>query len=158
MKKIFIISILNLFSILNATTLQELYDNAVSGEGYQKLIILEKDSVYTGGFTQGVQSLCIHGNGAIIDLIGSSIMVDGEDYILDIDHCVIKSSSDTAQVFLEYKNNSAGKIINNTFWGLYNNNANLAIFFEECIEDTSIITNNIFSNFFKSLYFYRREN
>jgi hypothetical protein len=38
MKKIFIISILNLFSILNATTLQELYDNAVSGEGYQKFM------------------------------------------------------------------------------------------------------------------------
>lgn len=155
MKKFFLIWFLNLISILNATTLQELYDNAMPGEGYQKLIILEKDSIYTGGLIQNVESLCIHGNGAIIDLIGSSITVDGEDNILDINYCVIKSSSDTPNVFIEYKNNSSGKIINNTFWGLYNEKkASQAIFLKHCLKDTTIIINNIFSNFIESLFIY----
>ncbi len=155
MRVIFLISVLNIFSILNAITLQKLYNDALPGEGYQKLIILEGDSIYTGGLIQDVQSLCIHGNGAIIDLMGASLTVEGENQLLDIDHCVFKSSSDTPKVCLEYKNNAYGRIINNTFWGMYNNKKSyLAIYFEECMKDTSVIINNIFSNFSESIFFY----
>ncbi len=155
MKKLFLIYLLSLISIVNAATLQEMYDQAAAGEGYQKLVILEKDSVYIGGLIQDVQSLCIHGNGAIIDLNGSSITVDGKDYILDIDHCVIKSSSDTSQVYLQYRNYAYGRIINNTFWGLFNDKkASGAIYLERCLKDTILIANNIFSNFNESLYVY----
>jgi hypothetical protein len=154
MKKIIIMLVLSA-GTLNATQLQDVYNNAITGEGYDKLIILKKDSIYYGGLIQDVESLCIHGNGAIIDVLNRSLDVYGEGKIFDIDHCVIKSSYDTTNTFIIFKNNSAGKIINNTFYGRINDkNAYRALYFEECPADTSIIINNIFYGFNNSIYFY----
>ena len=142
-----------MFTLSRATSLQEMYDNAESKNGYGKFITLEKDSIYTGSFTQNISSVCIQGNSGIIDFIGSPIIVPEEDYILDIDHCIMKTSSDTQDVFLLYKNNSNGKIIHNTFWDKSNNNSIYAIRLEKCTNDSIEIKNNIFCNLYSPLYF-----
>lgn len=52
-----------------AKSLQEAYDAAPSGEGYDKLLVLDPNVVYTGrcDLLKGKKS-CIRGNGALIDL------------------------------------------------------------------------------------------
>jgi len=99
----------NLFLI----PLQEVYEQAGSGEGYDKLLILEPDSFYTGGLTieEGI-TVCIHGRGAIIDLMGESITLTGSLTLLDIDHCVIVGG----ERGLFYGYGAHGKVINNTFY------------------------------------------
>jgi hypothetical protein len=57
--------------------------------GYDKLIILDPGSVYTGGITITDEKVGIRGNGAMIDLVGGSqILVNGKSTI-EIDGCVI---------------------------------------------------------------------
>lgn len=140
-------------SLLYGANLEDIYNTTIAGEGYDKLIVLYADSVYYGGLIQDVESLCIHGNGAIIDLQNETIEINGKDKKFDIDHCVIKSSTDTSIIF---KNISSGHIINNTFYGksVDNEKAACAVYFEECLNDTSVIQNNIFYGFNKSIYFY----
>ncbi len=152
MKKLLLIFIL-FSSILNATNLQDIYNASPSGEGYDKLMILHKDSIYYGGLAQDVDSLCIHGNGAIIDLQNQTIDINGEGKKFDIDHCVIKAFSNTSIIF---KNNSFGHIINNTFYGksIDNKKADCAVYLEGCSNETSVIQNNIFYGFDNSIYFY----
>ncbi|HQO09772.1 MAG TPA: hypothetical protein PLK90_07990 [Clostridiales bacterium] len=84
-------------------TLKEAYDSAGPGEGYDKLIILEKGKVYKGGLFIGrffnpvklnfepadIKSVKIKGNGAIIDLMNGQIHTAYTDNKLDIDSCVI---------------------------------------------------------------------
>ncbi|UCF64458.1 MAG: right-handed parallel beta-helix repeat-containing protein [bacterium] len=73
---------------LHAHTLQEMYNQAIPGLGYDRLIELERDSIYTGGLIISDESVGIRGQGALIDLQGSSISVNGESSI-DIDGCII---------------------------------------------------------------------
>lgn len=112
MKKLFILLIP---FIINATTLEEMYLASGPGMGYDHLIILEKDSVYTGGITVTDKSVGIKGHGAHIDLNGASIEANGEAKI-DIDACVITGG--TNALFL--KNISCAKISNCTFNGNQN--------------------------------------
>jgi hypothetical protein len=70
------------------STLQQVYNNASAGLGYDKLIQLDKDSVYLGGLAITNQKVGIKGRGAIIDLQGSSINVTGNSAI-DLDGCVL---------------------------------------------------------------------
>lgn len=80
-------------SLIRAGTLLEAYQNAMPGMGYDKLIILHPDSVYTGGLTITDEKVGIRGNGATIDLVGGSyILVNGES-IIEIDGCVIVKGS-----------------------------------------------------------------
>ena len=77
------------YSFTEASTLLEAYQNALPGMGYDKLIILNSDSTYTGGITISNEKVGIRGNGAIIDLAGGYyIYVTGESTI-EIDGCVI---------------------------------------------------------------------
>ena len=91
MKKLLLSSFLLLlfvsFSSASAT-LQQVYQTAAPGLGYDKLMILHPDSVYSGGISITDEKVGIKGYGAIIDLNGDSISVDGESQI-DIDGCVI---------------------------------------------------------------------
>ena len=76
-------------SLIRAGTLLEAYQNALPGMGYDKLIILDPGSVYTGGITITDEKVGIRGNGAMIDLVGGSqILVNGQSTI-EIDGCVI---------------------------------------------------------------------
>jgi hypothetical protein len=75
--------------LVKAGSLLDAYQNALPGMGYDKLIVLHPDSVYTGGLNIVDEKVGIRGNGAIINLIGSSsIIVTGESNI-EIDGCVI---------------------------------------------------------------------
>ena len=88
----FLLIFLILFSssalFLNAATLQDVYDEATPGMGYQKLLELHRDSIYLGGILISNETVGIKGNGAIIDLQGGSISVTGLS-TLDIDACII---------------------------------------------------------------------
>lgn len=90
MKKLlpFIVLFAFLVSLSFATTLQEVYTNSLPGLGYDRLLILNADSVYNGGISINNETVGIKGNGAIIDLNSDSIYVFGESQI-DIDGCVI---------------------------------------------------------------------
>lgn len=69
-------------------SLQQIYSDALPGLGYDRLLVLHPDSVYTGGISVINEKIGIKGYGAIIDLGGDSIYVNGESQI-DIDGCVI---------------------------------------------------------------------
>ena len=109
MKKILLILIP---FIINATTLEQMYQNAGPGLGYERLILLEKDSVYTGGITIDSVSVGIKGNGAIIDLAGDSISVNG-NVVFDMDACVIKGG----YAGLVLRGDATSKISHCTFYG-----------------------------------------
>ena len=95
-KKVVLFATLLLFSsLLFATTLQEMYDNASSQSGYDKYIILEEGETYTGGILiigdeYGVAAdVKIEGNGAVLDLEEGVIKIATCDNKLDISNCVI---------------------------------------------------------------------
>jgi nitrous oxidase accessory protein NosD len=73
-----------------AVILQDAYDAAGPGEGFDKLLVLDPELTYTGALAvqRGIRS-CIHGNGAVINLENKSIWVPGYGTFLDIDHCVL---------------------------------------------------------------------
>lgn len=80
-------------SLIRAGTLLEAYQNALPGMGYDKLIILHPDSIYTGGLTIIDEKVGIRGNGAILDFAGGgSIQVNGKSTI-EIDGCIIINGS-----------------------------------------------------------------
>jgi nitrous oxidase accessory protein NosD len=83
----FILAIFTSFSF-GATSLQQVYSDAQPGLGYDRLLILHPDSMYSGGISVTNEKIGIKGYGAIIDLAGDSINVSGESQI-DIDGCVI---------------------------------------------------------------------
>lgn len=90
MKKLVGFSLLSWFFLIHlsyAGSLQEVYQNAGPGLGYDKLLVLHKDSLYTGGLTISNERVGIRGNGAVIDLLGGGIIVTGES-LLEVDGCV----------------------------------------------------------------------
>ena len=88
-------------------SLQQVYDNAGPGGGYDKLLELDPQEEYGGdlNITGGV-TVCIHGNGAKIIGLSSpsrSIRVYGSK--LDIDHCILAGRG-TAEDGIYYDSNS----------------------------------------------------
>ena len=77
----FLFILINSFSFAS-TNLQQVYSNAGPGLGYDRLLILEPDSTYMGGFSASNKKIGIKGYGALIDLAGSSILVNGESQIV----------------------------------------------------------------------------
>ena len=102
---------------VKGSTLQEMYNNAQPFGDYDKLIILQNGVIYTGGFIQDVGKVCIEGNGAIIDLIGENIVVDGENKEIVIHHSVFLSSA-PYETYVLLKNDARGDFINNTFYSI----------------------------------------
>jgi len=140
--------------IVKGTSLQEMYNTAQPQDGYDKLIILQENTIYTGGFTQNVEKICIQGNGAIIDLLGENILVDGGNKEIIVHHCIFISSL-KYNTYLSLKNGAYGNFINNTFYNIKDSIVSqTCIRFDECNVSNSIIRNNIFVNFNQAVFFY----
>jgi len=101
--------------LINATTLEQMFLSSGPGLGYDHLILLEKDSVYTGGITINSESVGIKGNGAIIDLVGHSIYVSGLS-TFEIDGCVLKNGLNA--IYLT--SDARSKVTHCTFYGNLN--------------------------------------
>lgn len=85
------------------------------------------------------QQVCIHGNGAIIDLAGGSVSVSNSQLSttrLDVDHCVFINGGDA----LYYWQSANGNIVNCTF---YKNSIAVKMFY--CASESSAIKNCIFT-------------
>ena len=111
-----IISIFIFLSISLSITLQEVYDSALPGYGYDKYIVLEPDNIYTGNIGIFEGNVFIDCQGSILDLLnGSGIWVYAdEDYqaSLDIEYCTIYDSQWGG---LNYYGISNGNITNCNF-------------------------------------------
>jgi len=96
-----------------AGTLQSMYDAAGPGDGYDKLVILERGEVYTGPLTiSGRVRCCIRGNDAICALSDAEIQIkDGS--ILDIFDTILYGGN----YALHYLENCSGLISGNTIYG-----------------------------------------
>jgi hypothetical protein len=81
---------LTFLAAAGAKTLQQAYDEAGPGEGYDKLLILNPSTTYTGGcnLLQGKKS-CIRGNGALCDLDNGSILATGLHTDLYLSGCCL---------------------------------------------------------------------
>lgn len=94
MKKITVF-VLALFAVVYGIPLQEVFDNASSGSGYDKYIELDPTEVYTGAFTvDGAEddpdmAIKIEGNGAVIDMEGETLIYANVSKPLIIEDCVI---------------------------------------------------------------------
>ena len=90
-KYIFLLSF-NIFAI----TLQEAYNNSDSFQEYDKYVILEPNSIYTGGLGIFEGNVYINCNGSTIDLQeGNGIWVYADETYpsnLDVEHCTIINS------------------------------------------------------------------
>ena len=74
---------------VGAIHLQDVYDQAGPGEGYDKLLVLDPGETYTGWMVTGTGMTCaIHGNGALIDL-DFGYYIKAYQAQLDIDGCII---------------------------------------------------------------------
>ncbi|UCH78566.1 MAG: right-handed parallel beta-helix repeat-containing protein [Candidatus Coatesbacteria bacterium] len=73
-----------------AVKLQDVYDQAGPGEGYDKLVVLDPNVTYTGrcDVLEGKKS-CIRGNGALIDLQFGQVVASGTGTELLITGCCL---------------------------------------------------------------------
>jgi hypothetical protein len=92
MKQLLVLSPLLIFTFAasaGAVHLQDVYDHAGPGEGYDKLLVLDPGEVYTGWLVIGTDMKCaIHGNGALINL-DFGYYIKAYQAQLDIDGCII---------------------------------------------------------------------
>jgi parallel beta-helix repeat protein len=95
-----------------AVTLRSAYNAAGPGEGYDKLVVLDKDGYYTGGLEVVSGTCCIHGQRSTLDLRVGEIRVTGST-TLDIDHCIIVGGLRA----LSYADSTSGVVRNNTIRG-----------------------------------------
>ena len=114
MKKIILYIILTTLAF--GVTLQEVYDNAQPGNGYDKYIILEPNQVYEGASYNFENSVYINCQGSIINLmngIGISIYADAlYNGSLDIEYCTIYNGENFG---LDYAGTSIGTVSNCNF-------------------------------------------
>lgn len=98
-----------------AVSLQEVYNNAGPGQGYDKLLDLDPEEVYIGDLwiTGPYHEVCIHGNGALVVPEGDYYAILVYEALLDVDHLVIEANL----VGLYYSNYSCGTVSNNTIVG-----------------------------------------
>ena len=127
-------------SALYSISLQEMYDNAESGFGYDKYIELDGNEIYTGGIGIYQGNIYIEGNGAIIDLENQNgIWIYSDESStasLDIEYLSIING---AYHGVSYSGNATGNIINCNF---INNDYGIKVF-DTC---TLNITNCNFIN------------
>lgn len=135
-----IIKILIFLSISYTMTLQEAFNNAVSYENYDKYLLLDPNTIYTGGLGIYEGDIYINCQGATIDLQeGNGIWIYGDvEYpsSLHIEYCTITNGS---YYGLSFGGLAVGNIIN---CNLINTNFGLKLF------DVSevFVTNSIFAN------------
>ena len=141
MFKIMIIGIIILsISILYSTTLQEAFDNASSYGEYEKFLVLEPNTIYTGGIGIYEGDVYINCMESVIDLESGNgiwIYADAEyPSSLDIEHCTITNG---LYYGLSFGGMSEGNVINCNF---INTNFGLKLFDESDV----FVTNSIFTN------------
>jgi hypothetical protein len=77
-----------------AVHLQDAYNEAGPGEGYDRLVILDPAEVYTGYLVVlGNTSCCLRGNGALIMLDEGAQIWAGASTRLDVEGCIIGGGS-----------------------------------------------------------------
>ena len=105
-----------LTSISTGITLQEVFDAAGPGNGYDKYVELNREMIYTGGIGVFEGDVLIDGKGAIIDLQeGSGIWVYADETYpasLDIQYCSIVNGG---YYGLSYGGTSTGSVNNCNF-------------------------------------------
>ncbi|MBC8213546.1 MAG: right-handed parallel beta-helix repeat-containing protein [Candidatus Marinimicrobia bacterium] len=97
-------------------SLYDAYQNAGPANGFDKYLVLNPDSIYTGGIGTFEESMYIDGNGAVIDLKdGAGIWAYGEgDAVgtITIKHCSVINGSDTG---INFTGIAQGEIVNCNF-------------------------------------------
>jgi hypothetical protein len=127
-----LIFFVTLIKIVFPITIQEVYDNASSLDGYDKYLILERNEIYTG--TLGIYEgrVFIKGNGATLDLIGEGgiwiYATDDYPAHLDVEYLNIING---AYYGISYSGSSTGKIENCNF---INNDFGLKFFDTSTVE------------------------
>ena len=132
--------ILILFSFSFTITLQQAYDDASSYENYEKYIVLESNSIYTGGIGIYEGDIYINCQGSIIDLEqGNGIWVYADVIYpssLHIEYCTVTNGQ---YYGLSFGGLAEGNITNCNF---INTNFGLKLFDESDV----YVTNSIFTN------------
>ena len=107
---------ITLITLSFAVTLQEVYDNAQPGNGYDKYITLEPNQIYQGGIGIFEDSVYINCQGPIIDLMnGGGIWLYADQYYnasLDIEYCTIYNGENFG---IDYAGISTGTVSNCNF-------------------------------------------
>ncbi len=97
-------------------TLQQAYNEAGPGDGYDKYVILEPNQIYEGGLGMFEGNTYINCQGSTIDLLGGAgIWVFADDYYnatLDIEYCTI---FDGETYGVNYMGTSSGSVSNCNF-------------------------------------------
>lgn len=119
-----------------AKTLQQAYDEAGTGEGYDKLVILSPNEVYTGRCTvlTGKKS-CIRGNGALCDLQKGTVLATGSGTDLYITGCCLINSNEYSGAIAVYEGANA-TVDGNT---ICKSNMGVVVW----LNSTAVIKNNI---------------
>ncbi len=99
---------------LSALNLQQAYENAQPGCGYDKLLVLDPEQSYTGGLEiSGNVSVYILGQGALINLQSSQMHFTSNTNVI-VQDCIVKNGSNG----VNYEGNATGMVNHCTF---YNN-------------------------------------
>lgn len=121
-------------SVTFAVPLQQAYDEALPGAGYDRLVFLNPNETYTGGLVVADEDVCIISCGATIDLEGGVLFVQ-PDASLDICGVAIINANAYG---LQYSGAGHGWIDHCTFYHNYD-----AVYFWEGSD--MMLTSNIFS-------------
>ena len=126
--------------LIFSNTLQEAYDNATSNSEYDKYILLDPNTIYTGGIGIFEGNVYLNCNESIINLEeGQGIWVYADEQYpssLDIEHCTIING---LYYGLSYGGTSHGHISNCNF---ISTNFGIKLFDESDVH----LTNSIFMN------------
>ncbi len=98
-----------------AIPLQQAFDEAVPGAGYDRIVYLDQEFLYTGGLTLSDGNYCLISSGAVVDLEGSRIIVN-PTATLDVSGLVLTNSDSAA---LKYSGAGQGWVDHVTFYGNY---------------------------------------
>jgi len=131
-------------------SLQQIYDAAEPGGGYDKLLELDPAEEYGGDLSipAGV-TVCIHGNGAkIIGLSSPSRAIQVYGSQLDIDHCVFVGR-DTGAEGIFFNSSSWGEVTNNTIVDF--RNSGIKVYYYN-VSQGLVIENNIISGCYYGFY------
>ena len=131
-------------SLAGGITIQSVFDSSVSGNGYDKYVVLEQDIIYTGGVGIFEGNVLFEGNGAIIDLEGGTgIWAYGDELIptnVDMEYITVMNA-EWYGVF--YGGIATGNITNCNF---INNGYGLQLydFAEIQIKNSNFVENTIY--------------
>ena len=144
-----------LSSLAMCTSMQDVYNNATSQNGYDKYLILDSNTIYTGGLGIFEGDVFIKGNGATINLDDSGGLwaFADEEYpaSLSVEYCSIINSSFDGGFGMSYAGSATGTIRNCNF---VNNDMGIKLFDNA---DVEIINCNFVNNIVYGVGLYGHE-